>query len=188
MSTAAFSSAAPSISRTMTVPVEFFAGLRQGVLAAHAGSPGLSVDTVRDAGYQAGQALFEQFGHWLADLGEASPTELADARFPSLFEAFFHSHGWGRVEVTPLSDAVMMLDAFDWGEAADSDGGCLVSTGLFAGFLGRLADAPLSVLEVDPDESGPGRCRFLVGSVDVLDYVWDAMQRGIRYERAAQSA
>jgi hypothetical protein len=63
-----------------------------------------------------------------------------------------------------------------------------VSTGLFAGFLGRLADAPLSVLEVDPGVDTPGRCRFLVGSVDVLGYVWDAMQRGIPYDRAAQSA
>jgi hypothetical protein len=188
MSTAASFPAAPAAPRAVTMPVEFFAGLRAGVLASHANDAGLSVDAVRDAGYHAGQALFEQFAHWLADHGEASPTELADARFPMLFEAFFHQHGWGRVEVTPLSDAVMMLDASEWGEAGDSDGGCLVTTGLFAGFLGRLADAPLSVLEVDPGVRQPGRSRFLVGSIDVLAYVWDAMQRGIPYERAAYSA
>ncbi|MBY0491524.1 MAG: hypothetical protein K2R93_16930 [Gemmatimonadaceae bacterium] len=175
-------------SRAVSMPVEFLAALRQGVLTAHAGSAGISVDAVRDAGYQAGQALYDQFVHWLAGQGEPNPTELADTRFPMLFEAFFHAHGWGRVEVTPLSDAVVMLDAAEWGEATDADGGCLVSTGLFAGFLGKLAGAPLSVLEVDPGSTAPGRCRFLVGSVDVLGYVWEAMQRGIPYDRAAHSA
>ncbi len=174
--------------RAVSMPVEFLAALRQGVLAAHAGSAGISVDAVRDAGYQAGQALYDQFVSWLDTQGEPSPTALADHRFPMLFEAFFHAHGWGRVEVTPVSDAVVMLDASEWGEATDSDGGCLVSTGLFAGFLGKLAGAPLSVLEVDPGTTSAGRCRFLVGSVDVVGYVWEAMQRGIPYDRAAHSA
>jgi hypothetical protein len=170
------------------MPVEFFAGLRQGVLANPTDQAGISVDALRDAGYRAGRALFDEFAQWLDQRGEIGPTELADERFPFLFEAFFQAHGWGRVTLAPLSDAVLMLDAFEWGDAAGEDGGGLVSTGLFAGFLGRLADAPLSVLEVDPRVRAHGRCRFLVGSVDVLDYVWEALQRGVPYETAAQSA
>ena len=72
--------------------------------------------------------------------------------------------------------------------APESAGGCLVSTGLFAGFFGRLADAPISVLEVDAAHQGPGRARFLLGSIDVMGYVWEAMERGIPYDRAAASA
>jgi hypothetical protein len=171
--------------RAVSLPVAFFERLRQAALS---GAGTMSVDAVRDAGYQAGQALFDQFGPWLSARGEAGPMELADERFPGLFEAFFREQGWGHVQVTPLSEAVMLLDASEWGEALDPDGGCLVSTGVFAGFLGRLADAPLSVLEVDSGDTTPGRCRFLVGSVDVLEYVWDAMQRGVSYDRASQSA
>ena len=47
--------------------------------------------------------------------------------------------------------------------------------------------APIAVLEVSP-EGEAGRGRFLLGSVDVMDYVWEAMQRGIPYDRAAASA
>ena len=188
MSTTASFPSTPITSRAVTMPVEFFAGLRQGVLVGHASAGGISVDAVRDAGYNAGQALFDEFAQWLRRRGDVGPRELADERFPSLFEAFFQAHGWGHVTLAPLSDAVMTLEAHDWGEATDDDGGCLVSTGLFAGFLGRLAEAPISVLEVDPGPGVRGRCRFLVGSVDVLDYVWEAMQRGVPYQQAAQSA
>jgi hypothetical protein len=174
--------------RTVALPVEFFAGLRQSALAAHGGATVLPVDAIRDAGYAAGTALYGHFATWLAEQGESHPDKLSDERFPWLLEAFFHGIGWGRVELHPLSDAVMALDVSEWGEAPDNAGGCLVSTGLFAGFFGRLASAPISVLEVDTGSAGPGRSRFLLGSVDVMGYVWEAMERGIPYDRAAASA
>ncbi|WP_396207864.1 hypothetical protein [Gemmatimonas sp.] len=174
--------------RIVSLPVDFFAGLRQSALAAHAGASVLPVDAIRDAGFAAGQALYSHFATWLAEQGESHPDRLSDERFPWLLEAYFHSIGWGRVELLSLSDAVMALDVSDWGEAPESAGGCLVSTGLFAGFFGRLADAPMSVLEVEASHQGPGRARFLLGSIDVMGYVWEAMERGIPYDRAAASA
>lgn len=174
--------------RTVTVPVEFFAGLRQSVLAAHAGAPVLPVDAVRDAGFAAGTALYDHFAMWLSEQGEETPERLSDERFPWLLEAYFHGIGWGRVELQSLSEAVMALDVSDWGETSDAAGGCLVSTGLFAGFFGRLAEAPISVLEVEAAHEGPGCGRFLLGSVDVMSYVWEAIERGIPYDRAAASA
>ncbi|HEY0930819.1 MAG TPA: hypothetical protein VGE27_12935 [Gemmatimonas sp.] len=186
-----FSAPLPVASRTVTVPVEFFTGLQQAVRHpqdAQASGAAASVDTIRDAGYAAGQALFDHFAAWLEQQGEVSPADLADERFPWLLEAFFHAQGWGRAELVPMSDAVMALDVSDWSEAGDLQGGCLVTTGLFAGFFGRLAAAPISVLEVEAPEVAPGRSRFLLGSVDVLEYVWEAMERGIPYERAAASA
>lgn len=181
-------SPAPVSLRTVALPVEFFAGLRQSALASHGSAAVLPVDAIRDAGYAAGAALFDHFAQWLAEQGEARPAELADDRFPWLLEAFFHHIGWGRVELHPLSDAVMALDASDWGESSDVTGGCLVSTGLFAGFFGRLADAPICVLEVEHGSRDASRARFLLGSVDVMGYVWEAMERGIPYDRAAASA
>ena len=171
--------------RTLTVPVEFFDGLRR---ATRQQTPPVPLDVVRDAGFAAGQALFDHFSAWLADRSEQGPDHLLDERFPVLLRDYFFELGWGLVRLSALSDAVMVLDASNWGEADADGGGCPVSTGLFAGFFGRLADAPISVLEVTDDSADDGQCRFLLGSVDVLGYVWEAMERGIPYERAAASA
>lgn len=168
------------------MPVEFFAAL-QG--AANDPRHPLATDAVRDAGYHAGQALFDAFAEWTDERGELPPDALPHARFVSLASEFFAAAGWGELTFTPISDAVMALDSDAWSEAGNGQAsGCLVSTGVFAGFFGRLADAPISVMEVECADKGEGRCRFLLGSVDVLAYVHEAVSRGIPYERAAASA
>ena len=170
--------------RTAAVPVEFFAALRTAFTGGDGG-----VDGLRDAGFQAGQAMFDVMAAWLADRGERSPDLLSDERFGQLASDFFDQHGWGEFELTNLSDAVVAIDAPNWIEAEMTDTmGCQVSTGMFAGFFGRIADAPLAVMEVECRARGDDRCRFLVSSVDVLAYVHEAMSRGIPYDRAAASA
>jgi predicted hydrocarbon binding protein len=171
--------------RTVAVPVDFFAALRRAVESP---ASGVTLDAVRDAGYHAGQALFDAFSAWLAERGDTAPASLDDTRFTLLTSEFFSEFGWGAVQFTTLSDGVVALDAEDWGESDGHGSGCPVSTGLFAGFFGRLAEAPISVLEVECRSSGSTRCRFLLGSVDVLAYVHEAMGRGIPYDRAAASA
>lgn len=171
--------------RTVAVPVDFFAALRRAVESPVSS---VTIDSVRDAGYHAGQALFDAFAAWLGERGETTPASLTDLRFSSLASEFFAEYGWGQLQFTSISDAVIALDSEDWGEADGHGGGCHVSTGLFAGFFGRLADAPISVLEVECRAAGDSRCRFLLASVDVLAYVHEAMARGIPYDRAATSA
>lgn len=171
--------------RTVALPVDFFAALGRAVESP---ASSVTVDSVRDAGFHAGQALFDAFTAWLAERGEHTPDSLEDQRFGLLSAEFFGELGWGHMHLTPLSDAVMALDSDDWGEADHHGAGCHVSTGLFAGFFGRVADAPIAVLEVECRSGGLGRCRFLLGSVDVLGYVHEAMGRGIPYDRAAASA
>jgi predicted hydrocarbon binding protein len=171
--------------RTVAVPVDFFAALRRAIESPVSA---VTVDSVRDAGYHAGQALFDTFAAWLAERGEATPESLDDLRFSALTSEFFSEFGWGQLQFVSLSDAVIAVDSDDWGEAEGSGGGCHVSTGLFAGFFGKIANAPIAVLEVQCRASGDQRCRFLLGSVDVLGYVHEAMGRGISYERAAASA
>jgi hypothetical protein len=171
--------------RTVTVPVAFFHGLSR---STKQGQPAIPVDAVRDAGYAAGQALFDHFTTWLANRHEPGPGDLLDTRFPILLRAYFSEIGWGLVQLSSLGEAVLMLEATTWGEAGDDANGRPVSTGLFAGFFGRLANAPISVLDVTADTAAEGECRFLLGSVDVLNHVREAMGRGIPYARAAASA
>jgi predicted hydrocarbon binding protein len=175
----------PSVStRTAALPVEFFAALRMAIAPGDAG-----IDALRDAGFQAGQSLFDVFATWLSEQGEHSPDLLTDERFAERASAFFAESGWGEFALTMVSDAVVAVDAEDWIEAEVADGaGCQISTGMLAGFFGRIADAPMSVLEVECQARGDSRCRFLVGSIDVLGYVHEAMGRGIPYERASTSA
>ncbi len=183
-----FSDPLPVGARTVTVPVEFFTGLLQSVRQFNEPAAPSPFDTIRDAGYAAGQALHDHFASWLEERGEASIGDLSDAHFPVVFSAFFRDLGWGYAELLSISDAVMALDVSEWGEVGDTASGCLVTTGLFAGFFSRLAGAPISVLEVDAPDVASGRGRFLLASVDVLEYVWEAMERGIPWELAAASA
>jgi hypothetical protein len=55
---------------------------------------------------------------------------------------------------------------------------------MFADFFGRIADAPLAVLEVECRSAGAKRCRFLVGNADVMEHVYDTMGRGDGYDDA----
>ncbi len=180
------SSTLPFLSaRTVAMPVEFLTALRGSLEDA---SASLGPELLRDAGYYAGTALYESFGTWLSRRGEYGPESLEDARFVALVSEFFAAAGWGEISIVQLSEAVIAIDAESWSEADDAGGGCLVSTGLFSGFFGRLADAPIAVLEVECRSLGDARCRFLLGSGDVLGYVHEAMGRGISYAAAAASA
>jgi hypothetical protein len=59
---------------------------------------------------------------------------------------------------------------------------------MFADFFGRVADAPLAVMEVECRSSGSDRCRFLLGSTEVMTQVYDEMSRGADYTSAVSSA
>ncbi len=172
--------------RAVAMPIEFFSALRSA--AQDPNSPSAVMEAVRDAGYHAGAALYDGFDEWLSSRGEAAPETITDARFGRLLSEYLMGAGWGHITLTALSEAVMALDADDWTEARGERGGCMISTGLFAGFFGRLAEAPIAVLEVECRNAGDPRCRFLLGSEDVLGYLHEAMTSGASYEMAALSA
>lgn len=173
--------------RTVALPAEFF-----GALRTPAGAEAATVTSLRDAGYAAGSALYDSFSEWLSTRGEVTPDLLTDDRFSPVLASFLSESGWGAVQVHALSEAVLAVDSQEWAEADKHAGAespsCHVGTGLLAGLLGRVADAPLSVLEVECRSTGQSRCRFLVGSVDVMQYVFEAVERGVSYQTAAASA
>jgi uncharacterized protein len=145
----------------------------------------------QEAGYAGGGALFEAFRGWLVGRGASSPESLSLGDFQSLAAEFFEEAGWGSLTVGSLHDTVAMLDSPNWGEA--SDGGmehpcCHLSAGMFADFFGRVADAPLAVMEVECRSTGAERCRFLLGSTEVMQHVYEAMSAGHDYDAAVESA
>jgi predicted hydrocarbon binding protein len=144
---------------------------------------------LQEAGYAGGDAVFASFRGWLADRGVGAPESLGVDMFQAQAAEFFREMGWGSLEITPLHDVVAMVDSGDWAES-DGAGGlpypaCHYSTGLFADFFGRTADAPLAVLEVECRSSGSHQCRFLVGSAEVMGHLYERMAAGASYDEAA---
>lgn len=145
---------------------------------------------LQEAGYAGGETLFDAFQKWLAarSLGPAESLQADD--FGQLATEFFQDIGWGSITLGAL-EAVATIDSPDWSEADPNTPmeypGCHLTTGMFADFFGRLAASPVAVMEVECRSMGAPRCRFLVGSTEVLQHVYDAMAAGEDYERAASA-
>ncbi len=143
---------------------------------------------LQEAGYAGGASLFEAYRQWLASRGLGEPESLTIGAFQDSATEFFRACGWGSLGVGDLHDTVATLDSSDWGEATPSAGmphpACHMSSGMFADFFGRVANAPLAVMEVECRSAGAERCRFLLGSTDVMQQVYDDISRGVGYEEA----
>lgn len=142
---------------------------------------------LQEAGFAGGQELFEAFDRWLAGAyAGAKPAEL-DAEFlGDALARFFEAEGWGAIQVSRPAPAVLALDAEHWAESADPGSAeyptCHLSCGLLADFLGRIADGPVAVMEVECRSRGDARCRFLAGAPDTMSALYDRLARGLGYE------
>jgi predicted hydrocarbon binding protein len=143
---------------------------------------------LQEAGYAGGQAMFDAFSRWLAEQGAPDVESLTAAEFSVRATEFFHSTGWGAIELGSLG-AVATVDSTDWAESDPAFPldfpGCYFSSGVLADFFGRLGGEPLAVMEVECRSMGGDRCRFLVGSGETLQRVYDDMGQGMTYEQAA---
>ncbi|HEY9225870.1 MAG TPA: V4R domain-containing protein [Gemmatimonadaceae bacterium] len=148
---------------------------------------------LQEAGFAGGPALFDTFGTWLAARGLPAPEVLPASEFALYATDFFRDAGWGSIELGSL-DAVATVDSFDWAEGdPDPDKrlgfpGCYYTSGVMADFFGRLAGTPVAVMEVECRSMGNDRCRFLIGSGETLQHVYDSMSRGSSYAEALASA
>jgi len=142
---------------------------------------------LQDAGYAGGPALFDAFSQWLASRGGPAPEALAAAEFGSRATEFFREAGWGSVQLGAL-ESVATIDSGDWAESDPGHPlefpGCYYTSGVLADFFTRLAGEPLSVMEVECRSMGGDRCRFLVGSGETMQHVYEAMGQGVSYEAA----
>jgi len=142
---------------------------------------------LQEAGYAGGRALFDAFTRWLSARGLSSPESLPAAEFGSRATEFFRDAGWGSIDLGAL-DTVATVDSTDWAESDPAHPlefpGCYYTAGVLADFFGRLAAEPLAVMEVECRSMGSPRCRFLVGSGETMQRVYDAMAEGVTYEDA----
>ena len=147
---------------------------------------------LQEAGYAGGGQLFEAFRHWLDSRNAGAPEVLDVDAFQREATEFFRQAGWGSLKIGAIHEMVATLDSEDWGEATPEHPldhpGCHLSAGMFADFFGRVADAPLAVMEVECRTNGAARCRFLVGSTDVMQQVYDGMSKGNGYADAVEGA
>lgn len=141
---------------------------------------------LQEAGYAGGESVFGAFREWCAESGHAAPEQLPLDLFREAATHFFAEAGWGALTLTPLGDTVVALDASDWSEcdpaAAMPYPSCYYSAGMLADFFGRVADGQLGCMEVECRSNGSGRCRFILGSPDVLAHVYQRLTEGVGYE------
>jgi hypothetical protein len=168
------------VTRRLTLPAAALHALRAAVLATPDGELRL-----RDAGFAAGGALFESFDESTRERAGVDAGALPLGDFLQALSASFAEQGWGALHVTADDAAdTITLAGDDWAEAAaERDGAaayptCHFSTGMFAGFLARVAGRPLAVLEVRCRAAGAPRCEFIAGSPEVMDRLWEALMRG----------
>lgn len=144
---------------------------------------------LQEAGYAGGQAFYDAFSRWLAARSLGAPETLPAGEFAEHATEFFRTAGWGSMQLGSL-DTVATIDSTDWAESDPAYPlefpGCYYTAGVLADLFGRLAGEALAVMEVECRSMGAPRCRFLVGSADMMQRVYDDMGNGVPYEEAVR--
>ncbi|HEX4601933.1 MAG TPA: V4R domain-containing protein [Gemmatimonadales bacterium] len=147
-----------------------------------------AVTILQEAGFAAGEGVFQSFRAWLpGQTGVAEPEELDAAQLDEVLSAFFQAAGWGALTVAPLGDAALVVDSGDWAEAEPGSAQepmCFFSAGMLSDFLGRLSGEPVAVMEVECRSRNDARCRFLSASPTTLNAIYEQMTQGKSYEEA----
>jgi hypothetical protein len=140
---------------------------------------------LRDAGYDAGRALYDDFTAWsAARTGVHDPAGASLESFGASLGAWAAQHRWGTLAFEsgdggdtgglPVFRATGWFEVEPSGDAPAPYPSCHFTTGLLAGFLGRLAGRPLAVMEVACGSCGDPACRFVVGGEPALARLYAA--------------
>ena len=145
-----------------------------------------AIAILQEAGFAAGQGVFQAFCAWLpGQLGVARPDEVDAAQMNDVLSAFFLAIGWGAVSVAPLGNAALVVDSTDWVEADPGSADipmCYFSSGMLSDFLGRLSGEPVAVMEVECRSRNDERCRFLSAAPETQNVVNEQMTQGRTYD------
>ncbi|MGI8510517.1 MAG: hypothetical protein ACR2MQ_14440 [Gemmatimonadaceae bacterium] len=131
-----------------------------------------TVFALRDAGYAGGDALYAAFEAYVREKDLISPQHLDVSHFFQRAGEFWTRCGWGQTSFAADGDAfcAVVIDGC-WeakSEQQPDPRGCHLTVGVLGAFLGKFADYPLSVLEVDGPATGSEQCRFLAGSAEMI--------------------
>lgn len=142
------------------------------------------------AGYAGGQAMYEAFARWCRSKKVGMPDDMATEEFGSRLSEFFTELGLGGFRVGTLGDSVLTLDSANWAESDPAQAmqfpGCYLTAGILTEFLGTIAGSPLMIMEVECRSMGGARCRFLAGSAETIQLVYEGMTHGTGYEAVVQ--
>jgi predicted hydrocarbon binding protein len=147
---------------------------------------------LQEAGQAGGADLYTCFQRWLsATAGVDDPGEIDAAALARVLSEFFQALGWGPVAIEALGQGVLALDSEQWAEADPQTQApypaCFLSTGVLTDFIGRLANRPVSVMEVECRSASHPRCRFLVAAPETLETIYRAISEGKDYRSAIPS-
>jgi predicted hydrocarbon binding protein len=144
---------------------------------------------LQETGYGAGDEFYSGFIRWLPSYaGVQDPSELDASRLGDVLSGFFQSLGWGSLTLESLGGAGFTVDSTDWAEAEPGINapapGCYFSSGFLSNMLSKLAGGEVAVMEVECRSCNDARCRFLAGSPQTLQTVFEAMTAGKDYRQA----
>lgn len=130
-----------------------------------------------EAGHGGAAAIFGAFTKWLQARGGPSPSELALDDFAGAVGEFFAASGWGTMGFAVAGGGIASIESTNWAEAASdaSQLPCYFTSGVLTDFFGRIADAPVSVLETECRSLGHERCKFLIGTPDRIQKAYDEL-------------
>ena len=144
--------------------------------------PEQAAGLLRDIGFAAGAGAYEGFVGSVADRYGVETPQALDARYlGDALAGFFREEGWGSVSVETLAPGIFCLDSGDWAEAEPRGAtvpSCHFTCGMVSDFFTRLGGYPAAVMEIDCQSRGEARCRFLVGSPDLLTWWYEGMVTG----------
>lgn len=147
---------------------------------------------LQEAGYAAGEQMYERFREWLPAFASVEdPNELDASALGEVLSAFFEELGWGQLTIGPAGGAALAITSTNWAEAKPDEDvslpSCYIASGLFADFMGRLSGTPVAVMEVECRSMNQQQCRFLVGAPETMEAVYDALAAGSDYESALRA-
>lgn len=168
----------------VVMPAASLAALRRS-LTEQLG-PDAAAAALQSAGHAVGDAfhaLLLQNVDGGGDLGT-----LPEQEFWRRLGELLATRGWGQLRFEEAHEGVGAIIATGWCEA-DADGSgdrptCFVSTGLLSNLLGHVAGSDVGVFEVECRSRGDAHCRFLFGSAESLEAVYESMMSGRDVEGA----
>ncbi len=170
----------------LAIPVASLAALRSA-LSTEVGADA-AARALAAAGHAAGDALFTQLAA-AGDAVEAAPVgAVSETAFWRRLTRLLSARGWGTLMHSDAHEGIGALSAADWVEA-DPDAHatrptCFFTTGMLANLLGNAAGAPVSILEVECRSRGDAHCRFLFGSAEAMQAVYERVGRGTSADSA----
>jgi predicted hydrocarbon binding protein len=131
-----------------------------------------TVFALREAAFAGGDAMYDAFAAFVQAKDNVDPQELEIQRFFQRAGEFWTQSGWGQTSFSEADGAFCAVEIIGCWEAHVDDQpdprGCHLTVGIIGAFLGKFADYPVAVLEVEGPATDSEKCRFLAGNVDMI--------------------